>query len=180
MAFPLSVEKIAALLNAPAANVHEHWPILEQCLDTLGLTGNAVKIAALATVRVECPPFKPIHEYGSDAWHEKVYGGRIDLGNRHPGDGAKYAGRGFIQVTGELNYAKYGALLGTDLVNHPDVALEDHVAASILAIYFQDHGIGPLAEAGQWTAIRKKVNGGTNGLADFLSYVQKLNNALRG
>lgn len=77
----------------------------------------------------------PILEKGGPAYLQK-YQGRQDLGNVNPGDGVKYAGRGFVQLTGKNNYQKYSSLLGIDLVNNPDLALDPQVAAQILV-----HGI---------------------------------------
>jgi predicted chitinase len=55
-----------------------------------------------------------------------------DLGNTEIGDGAKYAGRGYVQLTGRRNYAKASAELGIDLVRNPDRAMETEIAAQIL------------------------------------------------
>lgn len=63
-----------------------------------------------------------------------VYGNRADLGNDQPNDGWTYRGRGDSQITGKGNYAKFGKLLGLDLVGNPDKVLEVDVAAAILVI----------------------------------------------
>lgn len=55
-----------------------------------------------------------------------------ELGNLNPGDGARYAGRGYPQLTGKNNYLKAGTALGVDLVGHPELALEPGVAAQIM------------------------------------------------
>lgn len=55
-----------------------------------------------------------------------------ELGNTSPGDGARYPGRGYPQLTGKKNYLKAGTALGVDLVGHPDLALEPSVAAQIM------------------------------------------------
>lgn len=60
------------------------------------------------------------------------YEGREDLGNTKPGDGKKYAGRGYCQITGRKNYARATKLTGRDLVNNPDIALEPEIAARII------------------------------------------------
>lgn len=81
----------------------------------------------------------PIREYGSDAYLTKMYdikGDRPSLaklnGNTTPGDGIKYCGRGFVQLTWKNNYDKMGKLIGVDLVTNPDKALEVPIATKIL------------------------------------------------
>lgn len=180
----LSHQQIASLLGVPESRVAAYWPLIDACLAAVcDNYTDAVRIAALATIRVECPPFMPIHEYGTDALHEKLYGGRKDLGNSHPGDGARYAGRGFIQITGEANYGEYGRLLGVDLIDDPadpnddrdpDKALDGNVSAAIFSAYFHQRGCDIAANAYNWTRVREKVNGGHNQLLEFLHYVQQL------
>ena len=120
------------------------------------------------------PSFLPINEYGGDAYFTKMYEGRKDLGNTQPGDGARYHGRGYIQLTGRANYRSYGQKLGLALEQNPDLALEPDVAARILARYMKDHGVDRLAAAGDWEGVRRAVNGGLNGWDRFSGLVQKL------
>ncbi len=53
-------------------------------------------------------------------------------GNIHPGDGVKYCGRGYVQLTWANNYRRIGDLIGVDLLNDPERALEPEIAARIL------------------------------------------------
>lgn len=82
---------------------------------------------------------QPIHEKGGDAYFKRMYdiqGARPDkareLGNLSPGDGARYAGRGYVQLTGKANYRKAEAALGVPLVANPDLAMKADVAARVL------------------------------------------------
>jgi predicted chitinase len=81
---------------------------------------------------------------GEQAVGEVLYGNRADLGNTSPGDGYKYRGRGFIQLTGKDAYQKVGQIIGIDLVNNPDLANEPSVAAKIVpAFYLVYKGVKP-------------------------------------
>ena len=65
------------------------------------------------------------------------YEGRKDLGNVKPGDGPKYKGRGFIQITGRANYTQAAKDLGIDLVNHPELAERPDVATKVSLWYWK-------------------------------------------
>jgi hypothetical protein len=94
----------------------------------------------LATVHHETDrTFKPIKEYGGEPWYRKMYditGSRPALaqrnGNTTPGDGARYCGRGFVQLTWKNNYRAMSAVCGVDLVKSPDRAMELPIATKIL------------------------------------------------
>lgn len=171
----LADTQIASLLMLDYLTFEQNWPLVDASLSKMcpNYTDN-VRIAALATIRVECPPFHPIREYGSDELHEKEYGGRVSLGNTSPGDGAKYAGRGYIQLTGKTNYKTYGDMLLIDLVNNPDLALEPPIAAEIFAHFFVTRGCDRAANDQDWKWVRRLVNGGYNNLQEFLDWVTKL------
>lgn len=84
---------------------------------------------------------QPIKEIGSTAYFTRMYdirGARPakarELGNLTPGDGARYCGRGYVQLTGKTNYAKAGRLLNVDLVGNPDLAMRPHIAAAIMVL----------------------------------------------
>ncbi len=81
----------------------------------------------------------PIKEYGGTAYFTRMYdirGARPDkariLGNLTPGDGARFCGRGYPQLTGRKNYLKAGTALGHDLVGNPDLAMRPDIAAAIM------------------------------------------------
>lgn len=81
---------------------------------------------------------------GEQAVGEVLYGNRADLGNTSPGDGYKYRGRGFIQLTGKDAYKRVGDVIGIDLVNNPELANDPSVAAKIIpAFYLVYKGVKP-------------------------------------
>lgn len=94
----------------------------------------------LATPVVETnSTMQPIKEYGGSAYFRRMYdieGERPakarELGNLTPGDGARFAGRGYVQLTGKANYARAGQALGVDLVGNPDLAMRPDLAAKIM------------------------------------------------
>lgn len=88
----------------------------------------------LATTHHECAGrYEPIEEFASG----EAYEGRVDLGNVEEGDGVRFKGRGFVQLTGRANYVKATALLRRlgirmDLVAEPDLAMQWEAAYAIL------------------------------------------------
>lgn len=86
------------------------------------------------------------------------------LGNTQPGDGGKYFGRGFIQLTGRANYTKYGRLAGVDIVNNPQTLNEDYaVSAKVAIAYFQDRVRVSADDPGYFQAALKAVGGAKSG-----------------
>lgn len=95
------------------------------------------------------------------------------LGNTQPGDGPRYKGRGPIQLTGRYNYQKAGEALGIDLVGQPERAADVDVGFLVATWYWTDRNINPLADALDFVGVTRKVNGGTNGLAQRQVYYDR-------
>lgn len=74
---------------------------------------------------------QPIREYGGASYFRR-YEGRKDLGNVNPGDGVKFHGRGYVQLTGRTNYRRAGREVGQDLIGNPDLAMRPDIAAKIM------------------------------------------------
>lgn len=113
--------------------------ILEQW-DETGFTNHQWLAYALATAFHETAfTMQPIMEIGGPAYFTRMYDVRgnrpykaRELGNLSPGDGAKYAGRGYVQLTGKTNYNRASQSLGIDFVNRPDRVMEPANAAFIM------------------------------------------------
>ncbi len=105
---------------------------------------------------------------GPEAIANEIYGGRwgrVNLGNTETGDGWKYHGRGFVQLTGRANYEQVGREMGLDLVNHPELAESREIAAKI-AVHYWESRVVANHDQQNVTAACRDINGGTNGLAD--------------
>lgn len=89
----------------------------------------------------------------------RVYGGR--MGNTEPGDGWRFRGRGFLQITGRKNYRRYGEMTGLDLVGDPDILTRD-LKASILvaAAFWHDNRLSTYADANNAAAVSRGINRG--------------------
>ncbi|HYG28535.1 MAG TPA: hypothetical protein VD906_16740 [Caulobacteraceae bacterium] len=109
----------------------------------------------------------------SRALAEKVYGGRADLGNTAPGDGARFIGRGFIQITGRANYREMGARVGIDLEAEPERAAEPDIAVEIACAYWTSRRINEAVDAGSFRDATRRINGGLNGYEDRLRWLEK-------
>ena len=176
----LEPSQIARAVGAPERDVASNWPKIDNALKTNGLGDPATRIAAIATIVTEVgTSFRPVGEYGGRAYFSRMYDGRADLGNHQPGDGWRFHGRGYIQLTGRANYASYGKRLGVDLVRKPDMALRADVGARVLADYFKQRGVAASARQGDWRGTRIKVNGGLNGWSRYQQVVHRLLDAER-
>jgi len=101
----------------------------------------------------------------------KVYAKRMGNGDEKSGDGYKYRGRGYIQLTGKTNYTKFTEYIGEDCVAEPELIATKYPLASA-AFFFNSNGIWSVCDKGKddatVKAVTKRVNGGTIGLEDRL------------
>lgn len=108
------------------------------------------------------------------------YEGRADLGNTVMGDGRRYMGRGYVQITGRANYRKASLLTGRDLVGDPDLALDPDIAATVLVDgmtrgWFTGK---KLADFDSYVNMRRVVNG-TDKAQLIADYAEKFERALK-
>lgn len=175
----LTPRQIADALDADEDDIAANWPKVHRALRRAGMATDPVRIAAAATIVTEVGRgFHPINEFGDEEYFTRMYEGRADLGNTQPGDGVRYHGRGYIQLTGRANYRTYGTRLGVPLEARPNLALAPATAARILVDYFGQRGVDDAARAGNWELVRRKVNGGLNGWPVFEAAVQSLKRML--
>jgi putative chitinase len=114
----------------------------------------------------ESDGFRTTTEYASGA----AYEGRRDLGNTRKGDGRRFRGRGYIQITGRTNYTAVSRAFGHDFLKHPEDLATPRYAALASCWWWSRHGCNELADQGDFVALTRRINGGTNGLADRQQY----------
>lgn len=165
----LSWTEVSAAARAPAQNVALAWPVVLDALREFDIAQRYVQVAAAATIAVETGDFMPKRERRASAVRQPdLYKAQ----ERYYPSG--FYGRGFIQLTWEQNYRRYGDLLGLDLVALPDQALQPDVAARLLAAYFRERNVHLAALKADWPKVRRLVNGGLNGYDRFKQVVDAL------
>jgi len=106
----------------------------------------------------------------------KVYANRMGNGTEASGEGYKFRGRGYIQLTGKDNYTAFGKSIGEDMTANPDKVASQYALLSA-AWFFSKNGLHKMADGGATdavvTSITKRVNGGTIGLADRIKHFKE-------
>lgn len=99
-----------------------------------------------------------------------VYANRMGNGLESSGDGFRYRGRGYIQLTGHDNYMQYAAASATDALNNPDMVSDTEGAALSAGWFWSKNGLNQLADKEDMISITKRINGGLNGLQERMAY----------
>ena len=174
----VSVAVVAEMFpSTPLANIKAHLPPVLNALSAGNLADKPMVLMALATIRAETEGFVPISE-GRSRYNTSpqghpfdLYDNRRDLGNQGRPDGAQFCGRGFVQLTGRANYAKYGRAigLGDQLITTPDLANDPDIAAKLLTAFLAGHerALKQALLDDNLALARRLVNGGSHGLAQF-------------
>jgi len=142
---------------------------LKAAMDKAGYTDPTERAMFLAQMAHESGNFK----YDEEIHDGSNYEGRSDLGNTKEGDGKRYKGRGYIQLTGRANYTHYGNKLGVDLAGNPELAKKPSVAADVAVAYWNERVDRAAAASGDVRTVTKNINGGYNGLQDRIDKFKK-------
>ena len=198
-AIPVTADELAVFTPAlvkmmfpftPAAAIATNLPHVLAGLRAKALADRSMGLMALSTIRAETEGFQPISEGRSrfntrnspfDLYDPGTSVGQ-KLGNTQPGDGARFKGRGYIQLTGRFNYTRVGQQIGVDLVAAPEMA-NDPATAGVILAQFQRNVETRLRAAlaeGNLRLARKLINGGSHGLDRFEDAFERGLRALRG
>ena len=154
-----------------------------------GLKG--LELAAfLAQIKHESWDFKRMHEVGDKRYFQRMYDKKYDpakakiLGNDRPGDGVRYRGRGYMQLTGRDNYRRVGRLLGVDLERNPELAARPDIAAQVALLYWKKRVRPKVKDWSNVAEVTRPINSRLAHLEDrkrdFAAYVDfyKLNDKI--
>jgi predicted chitinase len=141
---PSAFDKFAFFTHLRGTELRHHKPSQVEGTEAIlkkleGLRTSWVAYALATAWHETAATMQPIKEYGSDAYFNARYGpeGKKPqiahaLGNTIKGDGSRFAGRGYVQLTGRRNYERAGATVGCDLIGDPDLAMRADIAAEIM------------------------------------------------
>jgi predicted chitinase len=183
---------------APKTSVAKAGQTKPKKVDVKPITGNKLEYVLLKTAKDSGIKGTELAAFMAQCAHETLdfktlreIGGSLDfrkydpkhapkkaraLGNKYAGDGARYKGRGYIQLTGRDNYRRAGQELNLPLEKHPELAEKPEIAAQI-AVWFWKHRVQPNVDNyHDVTDVTKPINPSLNGLQDrkenFKSYMQ--------
>lgn len=172
--FQLTADDLRRLAPGANGDIIAGIAAASALIEDYGLTLNELRLCHfLAQVAHETAGFATLIERGTPAYFARLYGARRDLGNLGVSDGARYRGRGLIQLTGRTNYQRYGVRLGLDLEGRPELAARPDVSLRIACEYWRQAGLNRLADANDIRAITRTINGGGRGLAERRRYFER-------
>jgi Bacterial SH3 domain len=178
--------------DTPISKIRTNLPFVLAGLRARQLGDRAMVLMAISTIRAETEGFVPIDEGKSSLNTRPFPGGSPfnvydagtpkgrDLGNTVPGDGPRFKGRGYVQLTGRDNYTRIGPQVGAPLVGDPALANDPSLAGLILAQFLKNHesAIRSALARDDLATARKLVNGGSHGLDKFEDTFRKGQNIL--
>lgn len=169
----LSADAFAAIMAyGRKATLDQYFPLLQTLLPQYEINTPLRTVHFLAQIGHESLSLKFTEELASG----EDYEGRKDLGNTEPGDGRRFKGRGFIQLTGRANYKAYSEDAGVKLLDKGNEVLVAKTPAHALGVslwFWQRNNLNRHADKDDLRAVTKRINGGYNGLADRERYLQR-------
>jgi putative chitinase len=119
------------------------------------------------------------YAHNPEAIANYVYANRMGNGNEASGDGYKYCGRGYIQLTGKSNYTTFKLTISEDIINSPALVGNSSLAMTSACWYWNTHKLNKLADINNIEGITKTINGGLNGQTDRVANFNKIYSILK-
>ncbi|MDD2728338.1 glycoside hydrolase family 19 protein [Malikia sp.] len=181
---PLTAKQLQAATGCTPERAVRWLPHIERACTLYDITSSRRLAAFLAQIGHESGRLRYVREIWGPTKAQAGYEGRADLGNRLPGDGQRFMGRGLIQITGRFNYRALSAGLklvrkdAPDFERTPELLEQPEWAALSAAWYWHSRSLSALADAGDFERITRKINGGLNGQAERVALYGAAMNAL--
>ena len=170
-------------MNILSLHNPEAEEVLHRTAKAAGLKGTELA-QFMAQTRHESADFSRMKEMGGDKYFNKLYDPKTSprtakiLGNTKIGDGIRYHGRGFIQITGRDNYRMAGDALRLPLEQHPELASKPAIAAKIAVWYWKTRVKPFVQNFADTAAVTKKINPAMRGLQDRHEYFKDYKNII--
>jgi putative chitinase len=103
----------------------------------------------------------------------RIYGNRMGNRDEASGDGFRFRGSGFLQLTGHSNFYHAGKALGEDFVMQPELVRTPKYAAQTAGWFWQTHKLNQIADGRDFVTMTKRINGGTIGLDDRIKHINQ-------
>lgn len=167
----ITLEQLRAIMPQARSRADVYLLPLQEAMTEYGIDTPVRRAAFLAQVAHESGQLRYVRELASG----EAYEGRADLGNTLPGDGIRFKGRGLIQITGRANYRACSLALFGDLrlLTQPELLEAPSPACRSAAWFWASRGLNALADAGDFRAITRRINGGINGYAERLAAFER-------
>lgn len=163
----MTLQELATILPMAKSKVAIFIEPLNKAMQKFEINTPLRQAAFIAQVGHESGQLRYVKELATGEAYDT---GRLAerLGNtpEKDGDGQKYKGRGLIQITGTENYLLCLMALEIDALNHPELLETPEFACSSAAWFWWNNHLNELADKRDFLKITKRINGGTNGLAD--------------
>jgi putative chitinase len=177
----LTFEQLKAITpGTPDDRIKLFLPHLNKYLPQYGIDTPIEVASFLSQILHESGGFKYLREIWGPTAAQLRYEGRRDLGNNFTGDGKKFMGRGLMQITGRLNYARMSNELFNDdrLLENPDILATPEFSTQSACVYWKWRNMDKYDDDDDITKETKLVNGGFNGLDDRKEYFERAKKAL--
>ena len=180
----MTPQQLAICTGARIDRAIENLPWIAAAMDVFGINTTARQAAFLAQIGHESGGLHWINEIWGPTNAQRRYEVRQDLGNNKPGDGFRFRGRGWIQITGRDNYRHATQRLRDrfadvpDFEESPDLVATARWAAMTAGDVWYTAGLNKMADEGRFETITRRINGGLNGYADRLARLETAKAAL--
>jgi putative chitinase len=159
----MTLDELCKATGAHSSDAAKLLPYLDDTFTEFEINTAPRQAAFLAQIGHESGGLHWLREIWGPTPTQEKYEGRTDLGNTEAGDGSRYRGRGYIQLTGRANYDRAGTSLALDFVNQPELLETPPAAIRTAAWFWKEHGLNELADDAKFETITRKINGGLNG-----------------